>query len=53
MATTENPSFLDSLSKGQLPSLPVSLSLDSSTILSLSAVAIIIVSIVLFFKFRK
>jgi hypothetical protein len=52
-ATPTNTSWLTSLSQGKLPQVPVSLSIDSSTLISLTAVALIIFSIVLFFKFKK
>jgi len=51
--TTNSGGFLSSFAKGELPKLPVSLSFDSGTILSVAAIAIIITSIIIYFKYKK
>ncbi len=50
--TTDN-SVWSNLAKGQFPTVPMNISFDSSTLISVFAIAIIIVSIILFFKYRK
>lgn len=56
MATTtkqENNGWLANLAKGQIPTVPMNISFDTSTLISVFAIAIIIVSIILFFKYKK
>ena len=45
--------FFDSFKKGEMPTFPVALSVDTPTLVSLAAVAVIIVTIVLLFKKHK
>jgi hypothetical protein len=48
-ATTQT-GWLSSFAKGEFPSVPVSMSLDSATIISITAIALILIVVVIIFK---
>ncbi len=51
--TTNSNSWVEALKRGEMPTLPVALSLDSTTIISVTAIVVILTTIFIIFKYKK